>query len=323
MGMLFILLLSSCFKEDVIVPMPEQGDIQTGVIALGQYYSQQVFYDLSGNSIISSNTITDWDIAFECEEDQWHITLNAAKMMYAGNSRDTTFANISSADGLDMLFDKSDGDMDSTAIGKWYYFENNVAKSHRYVYVLDLGTDGSATNIGMKKITLDIVEGNYNLKYANLDGSNLKNTVISKDPTFRHMYFSFKDDAVVNIAPAKDLWSLKFSKYATMLESNRQDYPYLVTGALLNPELVSVAIDTGDFFEFSIHDTIKHLFSKEKDFIGYDWKYYSFDDEMYSIVPYKNYIIKNHDGFFYKLRFISFYDEFGTKGSITIETVRL
>lgn len=318
-----IVLFTSCFKEDDIVPPHEQGDIQKGEIVLGQKYSSQVFYDLSTNTSISSNIISDWDLAFECGEDSWHIVLNAAQMMYAGNSNDTIFANVTSKSGLNMLFDKSDGNMDSTAIGNWFYIEDDTAKSFHYVYVIDCGMDENSINNGIKKITIDIINNTYILKYADLNGDNLKNIAITKNDEFRYVYFSFNDDKMVNIAPTKENWSLKFSKYATMLKSNGDDYPYLVTGALLNPENVKVALDSVDFFSINIKDTASYKFSNEMDFIGYDWKSYSFDDEMYTIVPKKNYIIKNYDGYFYKVRFIGFYDERGNKGSITFELVRL
>lgn len=322
-GILFIFLLNSCFQEDDIVPPHEQGNIETEEVVLGETYPNQVFYDLSTYSNLSSNILSDWDLAFECDKNSWHIILNAAQMMYAGNSKDTDFANITSSDGLDMLFDKSDGNMDSTAIGDWYFFENDTVKSHQYVYVIDRGMDENSTNIGAKKITIDIVSNKYILKYADLNGGNEKQIEISKDNAFRYVYFSFDDDAMVNIAPTKETWSLKFSKYATMLKSNGDDYPYLVTGVLLNPENISVALDTVDFFNISIQDTSNYEFSNNMDFIGYDWKYYSFDDEMYSIVPNRNFIIKNFDGYYYKMRFISFYDRNGVKGTITFEVVRL
>lgn len=322
-GILFIFLLNSCFQEDDIVPPHEQGNIETGEVVLGKTYPNQVFYDLSTNSTVSYNALSDWDLAFECDKNSWHIILNAAQMMYAGNSKDTDFANITSSDGLDMLFDKSDGNMDSTAIGDWYFFENDTVKSHQYVYVIDRGMDENSTNIGAKKITIDIVSNKYILKYADLNGDNEKQIEIIKNDAFRYVYFSFKDDALVNISPTKETWSLKFSKYATMLKSNGDDYPYLVTGVLLNPENITVALDTVDFFNISIQDTSNYEFSNNMDFIGYDWKSYSFDDEMYTIASNRNYIIKNFDGYYYKLRFIGFYDKNGVKGTVTFEVVRL
>jgi len=321
---LSIIFFSSCFKEDQIVPAHEQGDLQTAEIVLGEYYSNQIFYDLKTNSIITSNIISDWDLAFECKENSWHIILNAAQMMYAGNTNDTVFENITSASGVEMFFDNSNGNLDSTAIGSWYYMQNNITKSYNYIYIIDRGMDENFASLGKKKIQIDIVDDYYVLKYSDLNGENQNTIEIPKNENFKYVYFSFDDNAVVNIAPEKDKWSLKFSKYSTMLITNEGDfYPYIVTGVLLNPEKVVVALDTNEFLNISIADTSNYNFTNKMDFIGYEWKYYNFDDAVYSIVPNQNYIIKNYDGLFYKMRIISFYDNEGTKGTLQIEVVKL
>jgi hypothetical protein len=317
------LLLTSCFKEDDIVPVHKPGSLETVSVELGEKYHQQVFFELSSYSIMSSNTIFDWDLAFESDKDSWHVVLNSAKMMYAGNSFDTSFINVNSSAGLEMKFDNSNGDFDSTAIGEWYFKSNDSIHSHNNVYVIDRGFGTNAQNIGEKKIIIDIIEENYQLRYADLDGSNEHYIIIEKDPDYHFVYFSF-DTGTLKIAPKKDNWSLKFTKYATMLTTNEGDqYPYLVTGVLLNPHNTSAVIDTTDFLNIELEDTINHTFSKDLDTIGYDWKYYSFDDELYTIVPNRNYIVKNYDGCFFKLRFIDFYDENGVKGTVTFEVVRL
>lgn len=320
---LLLPLLNSCFVEDDIVPRHEQGGIETGKAVLGETYANQVFYDLASNSTVASNKISDWDLAFSCNNNNWHITLNAAQMMYAGNSRSTDFAQVKSTANIDMRFDSSDGNMATTAIGEWYYFENDSVKSYHYVYVIDRGLDENLQSLGTKKISIDVANNHYLLKYADLNGENEKQLKITKNEAFNYVYFSFDDDAMVNIAPPKNSWSLKFSKYSTMLQSEGEDYPYLVTGALLNPENMSVAMDTIDFMNITIQDTAKYEFSHKMDFIGHEWKYYSFDSEMYTIVPNRHYIVKNYDGYFYKLRFISFYDENGVKGNPVFEMVRL
>jgi hypothetical protein len=117
---------------------------------------------------------------------------------------------------------------------------------------------------------------------------------------------------------------MKFTRYATMLTTDDgEQYPYLVTGVLLNPYQVSVALDTSDFFAIELKDTANYTYTGKLDFIGYDWKFYNFDDGVYTIVPGLNYIIRNNDGYHYKLRFTDFYDEFGVKGTISFETAKL
>ena len=60
----------------------------------------------------------------------------------------------------------------------------------------------------------------------------------------------------------------------------------------------------------------------QKDIIGYEWKDYDFDNAMYQVDPDKIYILKNRIGFYYKLRFIDYYNSTGEKGYPTFEFLR-
>jgi hypothetical protein len=103
-----------------------------------------------------------------------------------------------------------------------------------------------------------------------------------------------------------------------------EDYPYLVVGLLLNPNGVAAARDSiHDFMEMDADDIADLEFSTSADVIGYDWKYYNFDAGVYTIVPDMNYVIRDRDGYFYKLRFVDFYNDEGVKGYPTFEFVRL
>jgi hypothetical protein len=97
-----------------------------------------------------------------------------------------------------------------------------------------------------------------------------------------------------------------------------------VVGVLLNPNGVATARDSiHDFMDIEA-DSIRGLeYTTQADVISYDWKYYDFDAGVYTIVPDMNYVIRDTDGFFYKLRFIDFYNDEGVKGYPTFESVRL
>jgi len=122
-----------------------------------------------------------------------------------------------------------------------------------------------------------------------------------------------------------DRWSILFTRYTTMLVTDEgENYPYLVVGALLNPNGVTAARDTiHDFLDLDINDVADLEFTIQADVIGYDWKYYNFDAGVYTIEPDKNYVIRDRDGFLYKLRFVDFYSDEGVKGYPTFEFVRL
>lgn len=315
--------LSSCFKEDEKVAAPEPSDLETLVTNVGETYSFQKFVDLNTFEEIASNDIKVWDLAFECRKDSMHVILNSALMMLAGNTYDTNFDAIESAEGLEMNYDVSSGNLDSTAIGFWYKLDGENLVSKKQVYVLDRGVDGDFNALGFKKFSLDIEEGNYVIRYANLDGSEEKTEIIEKNENLNYVHLSL-ENGILPIEPPKEDWTLKFSRYSTLLFTNEGDpYPYNVLGVLTNPNGVQTCMTADDFFAITLSDTAKYEFRSKADIIGYSWKFYNFDDGLYTIVPDKNYIIKDKDGFYYKLRFISFYDNLGNKGAMTYEVKRL
>lgn len=65
------------------------------------------------------------------------------------------------------------------------------------------------------------------------------------------------------------------------------------------------------------------IFNANINNIGYSWKSYQFDVNKYVVDFEKIFIIKDQEGFYYKLRFIDFYDQGGNKGTPTFEFQRL
>jgi hypothetical protein len=307
-----------------MVPPHEQGDLEVGQVALGTTYQRQVYFDLLGNDEAASNVISDWDLSFESASGGWLIRLNSSKFMLAGNSFDTDFsAELNPAD-LDMVFDKSDGNPDSTAIGAWYELMEDTAHSLKHVYLLDRGKDENNKVLGHKKVQFDIQGENFVMRYANPDNSGDTTVIISRDPSMDLVYYSFAT-GLKEIAPLPDQWSLHFTKYTTMLQTDEgEDYPYLVTGVLLNPNgSVAVRDTLHEFTDITRENALELDFTSQADVIGYDWKYYNFDAGVYTIVPDMHYVIRDRDGFFYKLRFIDFNNDMGEKGYPKFEFVRL
>ncbi|MEA3462734.1 MAG: HmuY family protein [Bacteroidota bacterium] len=323
---IFLLLLSlqSCFKEEDMIPPHEQGDLEEGQAGLGSLYENQVYFDLSENEEASSSSINDWDLSFESSTGGWIIRLNSAQFMLAGNSMDTLFSEELTMDDLEMKFDKSDGNPDSTAMAEWFEISDDSTWSNRYVYLVDRGSDVNANPLGQKKIQLDMLGEDFLLRYANPDNSGDTSVRIPRDPAMDQVYFSF-DEGMVDIAPLPDQWSLLFTRYTTMLVTDEgEDYPYLVVGVLLNPNGVAAARDSiHDFMEMDRDDVINLEFTTRADVIGYDWKYYNFDAGVYTIVPDMNFVIRDRNGYFYKFRFVDFYNDEGVKGFPTFEFARL
>jgi len=323
---ILIIVLSSCFKEDEKLTISKPSATETDTIVLGNTYYNQSWVDLNGLIEKSKSKIDNWDLEFSCNENDFIIRLNSALSMYAGTNKDTVFENVISEEGIPMRFDASSGNTDSLAFGGWY--EETIGdvfavRSNHFVYVVNRGLDSDLNELGFKKVQFFIENQNYVMRYANLDGSEENTISISKDESFNYIQFSF-ENGIVNIEPPKKEWSLEFSRYSTILFTNEGDpYDYNVVGVLLNPYKLKAAETEFNFDDIVLSDTALLQFSSKSDVIGYDWKEYDFDNGTYTILPNKNYLIKDKDGYFYKLRFLSFYDQFGNKGSIVYQVVRL
>lgn len=319
-----VLCLSSCFKEEEMVPPHEQGDLETGQAPMGVTYANQVYFDLHQNTVASANLISGWDLSFESVPDGWTVRLNSSKFMLAGNTHTTHFGAEINREALDMRFDSSDGNPDSTAFGNWYLSEGDSAWSLKEVFLVDRGMDEKDKPVGLKKVQLEIQGNGYLVRYSNLDHSGDTTVLIRRDPLLDRIYFSF-EKGVVDMAPLPGTWSLLFSKYTTMLVTNEgENYPYIVAGVLLNPNGVSATLDTiHDFHEIGLADTIDLELTSRADVIGYEWKYYNFDAGVYTIEPGLSYVIRDRNGLYYKMRFIDFYNDIGEKGYPSFEFVRL
>ncbi len=322
-----LFLLTSCFKEDDMVEPYNRGDVVVETIELTQYYTFQVYYDLENAETIAVNNKNEWDLGFECAEEGGHIILNTSAFMVAANTGSTNFHQEIDTTGLQWKFDKSDGNMDSTAIGSWFTLEQNDTLFTHNVYVVNRGYTDLGVLRGLKKVQFErLANDQYHFRFANLNGTDEHEFTVQKDPAVNFTCFSFEEGGKqLFFEPPFDSWDILFSQYTTLLFTDEGDpYPYLVTGVLLNRSNVAVALDTiNEFSAITMASVEGRVFSHTLDFIGYDWKVLEGDvnsgNVTYNIVPGRSYIIKNRKGFIFKLRFTGFYNNLGEKGYPTVE----
>ncbi len=324
LSIIILLSFSSCFKEDDKIEPHPPGDLILAGVDMGDTYNNQIYYDLPTNSIVETKHIEDWDLAFDSKDSEWYIYLNSARLMYAANTGNTDFNAPIIVDDLDWSMDNSNGDSSLTAIGKWYNEVADSIQSKNYVYAIDLGSNANFQNMGKIKIQILPKGNSYEVKLAKLDGSEESTFVITKSADYERVFLQYKTGQK-NVAPKSDAWTINFAKYSTVINvSDGTTEDYSVVGVLLNRNSCFAAKDSINKFEdITIEDTQGIDFPTAIDEIGYEWKIYNFDDGIYTIVPNQSYIIKDHKGYFYKLRFIDFYNESGMKGSPQFEFVQL
>ena len=121
----------------------------------------------------------------------------------------------------------------------------------------------------------------------------------------------------IEIEPPKSDWDLYFTQYVKLIYSTdfKISQNYQLAGVLINPSKIAVATDfKTPFAEINSSKINSYKFSNLNDAIGYEWKTYSFSTNSYIVLSNFNYIISIKDGFYYKLHFTDFYNEFGVKG---------
>lgn len=325
---LFSLTLTGCFDEDgfVIKPIPiEEVKIPYSM------YEYQTYFNLSNAEVVAHTNYADWDLGFESSSNGYHIILNSSKFMYAGNTYSSDFNSIQGITSEKMLFDKSDGNLDSTAIGKWADFSTSTPTYSKKVYIINLGVNEDGVKFGFKKIVFEKLENNiYFIHYANLDNTDEHTFQIPKDPTKNFVQFSFNNGGNLNTQqPSKDSWDICFTKYSSiLLDDYKVPTPYIVRGVLNNINGIEIARDSLTSFDaISMGDISKYKFVNTQDGIGYDWKVYR--NDVYSIVDKISYIIKDRNNLYYKLRFTGYYNSikndpnFGAKGYPSFEISKL
>lgn len=325
---LLLVFLSSCFKEDdPVPPYQSPGGVSSNVANIGPYYGDQLYYDLETDSFIKTVNRESWDLAFQCGDNEYHIFTNLAKRMSVANSGVTDFSAVTSSSGLTFRFDRSEGYIDSLAIGEWGVFSGGNAVSNNYVYVVDRGITTLGNNIGKVKMQMiGLVGGTYQIRFANLDGTNDHLVSVTKNPDYNFVHINFNGSgSVVNVEPDKYDWDLLFTQYTarvTQISTNITE-DYSVNGVLINPYQVEVAKDfSKPFVDINYNDLTTYTYSALSDAIGYDWKYFDFDLSAYVIEPNRTYIIRSVEGAYYKLRFTSFTNDLGENGYPTFELAK-
>ncbi len=328
---LFILVcvvvgLQSCFKkEDKVTPHP-MGDLKSDVIPMTDTYINQIYFSLDSGKIVSSNVKTIFDLGFECSPKGWRVILNTSNFMKATDLGAVAFGQPHDTIGYKMWFDRSDGNPDSTAIGQWFTLSGNDTVSNNHVYALSRGLDEAGNPLGLYQVIFDSLKNNtFYFRYAPLSGGAGAAGRVIKDPALNYLYFSLVTGDVKAMEPPKATYDLLFTQYTTLLFTDEGiPYPYLVTGVLINRNLVGVAVDSTSAFSTITREQARTMnFSDAMDAVGWEWKLYDFGTGVYTIQSNLNYVIRGVSGYYFKLRFVSFYNQDGLKGYPKIEYQQL
>ncbi len=320
MKLFFILFISvlffGCEKKELPVKKYNRGDVITAQIDMEPNYKNQVWYRLSDNKIVSTNLRTDWDLAFEASQNGWHIMLNGANAMkvYKTNFAELSQVNDTAGLAINSKADMPGGNLDSTAIGNW--------QADNKVYIINRGYNEAGQMIGFYKFKITAQTATqYTFEYGNVFDSQTFQGVVNKDDAYNFINFSFALKMPLNSEPKKSDFDLCFTSYTYLFYDPLQYYQ--VTGVLAKEGTRIVKVNDKGFADIVINDTTGKTFQTNRDAIGYEWKSFNLNNNLYTVDVNKCYIINDTKGFYYKLHFIDFYNSSGLKGFPKFEFKKL
>lgn len=299
-------------------------------ISMGEDYSKQAFYDLNtGNS--TEVEMDAWDIAFNMGAFSVGIVVNEGSSSTTENPQpefkvfltaSTDFSAVDTSIMIQIYNDEvswNTGAFNTVAdtsnpfdFGWGVYNPSNHKVTGNRIFVVQLRDET------FKKLKIDsFVAGTFYYKYSNLDGSELQtHSVIKSDYQGQSFaYFSFKENAFVDIAP--QVWDLLFTRYTRLLDAGGGVFiQYMLTGVLSAPGVEVVQADNVDVEKVKYED-FEYLLSDTLDVIGYDWKQFNFNTYQYQVVPSRAYFVKTSDNEVYKVVFIDF--EGSSTGTSTLK----
>lgn len=327
------ILLISCFKEDERVFPYVPGDVETVTIVMMEDYRFQSFFSFNENMVIDSVNKYSWHLALSCADGDFTLHPNTSLFMKVAHTGSYNFdSSYTINPNLEWKFDSSDGDSAGNAIGRWWLSNDSTPLTIGEVLLIDRGIDDEGLPLGYLKIQPHLSPDTQQvmIKIADLNGNNERCFTFIKEQERPFVTMSFETGSELKQTyPATDSWDLMFTQYTTLLYTDEGEaYPYLVTGALINQATIMTALDTSiNFSEVTCEYAESLDLSKRLDVIGYDWKKINGDvtsgDITYTARVNYIYIIRNSEGFYYKLRFIDFYNNTGLKGYPKFEYQRL
>lgn len=324
-----VIVALGCFKKDERLPPPPLPEnITENMAALGKDYGRQAWFDLETNTFVKIAERGLWDLAFDSRPQKWGIRLNSSKKMRLACLNQTYWENLPadpSSPVLEWRYDESTGADDSTAFGP----VGPLTPLPSSVYLVDLGLSPAGEPLGYAYFQLlQANPSSYTLVCA-LSPTGLRDTiVIPRHANYNFVHLSFSGTPHYLLAePPATSWDLLFTQYTTRVyyEGSNTDFEwYSVNGVLLNPTGTKAARSTAPPFDsVGYEQALQAPYTTLWDVIGYDWKHYNNSLGAYVIQPNLYFIIHTQEGYYYKLRFISFTNLTGERGFPTFRFAKI
>lgn len=335
----------SCLKEDDgIISLPPLGATLSPEVG-GANQPNQVWVDLSAEEEYLNNR-ADWDLGFYSGE-EFRVILNNSILMAAAPVGSVNIDAVSESDFSDLIatltppagwpedfIDDVTGNYlnDGTVID-----EISADDAENKVYLLKLGyytypdnTDippYSTYTIGdprgfMKIRILRNNDHSYKIQYAGLNDTNHSEFIIEKDTDYNFNFFSFETEGLAHIQPGKDNWDICFTVWNNVIEGYGT-YTYadfIISNNMSGVGSYEIITDPStidsDYGNFSMEDVDESLFVyNDQRAIGSNWRSTVSGTTSTPVVKADRfYVLKDAEGFIFKIRFLSMLNENNMRG---------
>ncbi|WP_379963422.1 HmuY family protein [Epilithonimonas sp. UC225_85] len=338
-------LFQSCINDNEDpVAVSGVGDVKSPAVG-GATEPNQVWFDLSSGQE-TMNRRTDWDLAFY-SGNSFKVILNPSILMAAAKIPNITDINlVKESDVAELKTKVQVANFDPTNVnyvddvkgnfptGYTAISEISPNDSDNAVYLVNLGKNifegdvpagsvlHSGTDRGWMKIQITR-SGNsaYKIKYAEIADTKYKEYIITKDTDHNFSFFSLKNDRELLIQPQKEKWDLCFTVFTNVIEgAGTYIYADFVLSNLLGGvaayEVKVTAPTTGAeaYNNFTANDLDASKFiTDDHRVIGGNWRNPVGTNGL-EVYGDRFYVIRDAEGFYFKLRFLRMTSTSGERG---------
>lgn len=291
-------------------------------LSMGSDYNRQVFYSLNDDEeyLLLDE---DWDLAFDTSPFGTTIRSNDGKGMkvylYAnGDTADWSLIDTTGLSAWPVLYNSDTswytGAFNRSALDFDVGWGNYDPITHQIlgdsIYLISM-PEGN-----WKKFWIEgLIDGAFQFRYANLDGSDEVETAVAKSDFEGKLfgYFNLSDNETINPEPLVTSWDLAFTSYVAEVAPGAY---YGVTGAFLHPMVQAARVfpvaDPGSLVDYE-----SASFSQAMNVIGYDWKQFDLATYSYLMTDSLCYFVQGQSGDIWRIIFTTF--EGSETGNLSFE----
>lgn len=325
-------IFQSCINdnEDPVAVAKTDGSVVSPSVG-GPTQPNQVWFDLGTDTEVLTKR-TDWDLAFYSGSN-FKVILNSSIMMAAGKIDNATNIDLVTESQVSTLKDQVqvanfnpanimyiDDVKGNFPSGVTAIEEIKANDSDNAVYLINMGKEvfegsvaagsvntGTVSRGWMKVQIVRAGEG-YKVKYAELNATTHKELNVVKNSAYNFNYVSLKNNKEVFIQPEKKKWDIGFSVFTNSIDgAGSYVYADFVTinnvggaGAYEVKANGTTGAEAYTNFKVSDIDQSKFIYNDQR-VIGSNWR--EVGPSGYQVKGDVFYVIKDPEGYYFKLRF--------------------